>query len=62
LSSTAPNEKTVPAVVANIAICLIHQANYLIDQQLRRLEQDFLAQGGLRERMTRMRLSAKNRP
>ena len=51
-----------PAVIANIAICLIHQTNYLIDQQLRRLEQDFLAQGGLRERMTRMRLSARNKP
>jgi four helix bundle suffix protein len=43
-------------VVANIAICLVHQANYLIDQQLRRLEQDFLKDGGLRERMTRARL------
>ncbi|HOW64934.1 MAG TPA: four helix bundle suffix domain-containing protein [Candidatus Paceibacterota bacterium] len=30
------------ATVANIVICLIHQANYLLDQQLRRLEQDFL--------------------
>ena len=27
-----------PEVIANIAICLIHQTNYLIDQQLRRLE------------------------
>ncbi|HEX9048879.1 MAG TPA: four helix bundle suffix domain-containing protein [Verrucomicrobiae bacterium] len=41
----------------NIAICLIHQANYLIDHQLRRLEKDFLEQGGLRERMTRARLN-----
>src|SRR4051812_37388072 len=40
-------------VVANIALCLIHQANYLLDQQIRRLEQDFLKEGGLRERMTR---------
>ena len=40
-------------VIANIAICLIHQANYLIDQQLRRLEQDLLKEDGLRERMTR---------
>jgi four helix bundle suffix protein len=46
--------ETRPAgVVANIAICLTHQTNYLIDQQLRRLEQDFLKEGGLRERMTR---------
>jgi len=49
-------ETRPPEVVANIAICLIHQTNYLIDQQLRRLEQDFLKDGGLRERMTRARL------
>ena len=48
------------AVVANIAICLIHQTNYLIDRQLERLERDFLKQGGLRERMTRARLDARN--
>ena len=39
-------------MVANIAICLIHQANYLLDRQIRRLEQDFLKEGGLRKRMT----------
>jgi four helix bundle suffix protein len=43
-------------IVANIAICLIHQTNYLIDRQLQRLEKDFVEQGGLRERMTRVRL------
>lgn len=47
-------------VIANIAICLIHQANYLLDQQIRRLEQDFLKEGGLRERMTRARLQARD--
>jgi four helix bundle suffix protein len=53
-------ETRPPEVVANIAICLIHQTNYLIDQQLRRLEQDFLKEGGLRERMTRARVRARN--
>ena len=53
-------ETRPPEVIANIAICLIHQTNYLIDQQLRRLEQDFLKEGGLRERMTRARLQARN--
>lgn len=43
-------------VLANIAICLIHQANYLLDQLIRRLEKDFVKKGGLRERMTRARL------
>lgn len=46
-------------VVANIAICLIHQANYLLDRQIKRLEQDFLQEGGLRERMTRARLQVR---
>jgi four helix bundle suffix protein len=48
-------------VVANIALCLIHQANYLLDQQLRRLEQDLLKDGGLRERMTKARLESRAR-
>jgi four helix bundle suffix protein len=55
-------ETRPPEVVANIAICLIHQANYLLDQQIRRLEQDFLKEGGIRERMTKARLQARNRP
>ncbi|HEY8933362.1 MAG TPA: four helix bundle suffix domain-containing protein, partial [Rariglobus sp.] len=61
LGSTSPQsyetyrpyvETRPPEVIANIAICLIHQANYLLDQQVRRLEHDFLKEGGLRERMT----------
>jgi len=52
---------TRPAeVAANIAICLIHQTNYLLDQQLLHLEKDFIEQGGLRERMTRARLNYRN--
>ena len=54
-------ETRPPEVVANIAICLIHQANYLIDRQMLRLEKDFLEQGGLRERMTRGRLAHRNK-
>lgn len=53
-------ETRPPEVVANIAICLIHQTNYLLDQQLRRLERDFLEQGGLRERMFKARLAHRN--
>ena len=47
-------------VIANIAICLIHQTNYLLDQQLQTLEKEFLEQGGLRERMTRARLNYRS--
>jgi len=55
-------ETRPPEVIANIAICLIHQANYLLDQQLRHLEQDFLNQGGLRERMFKARLAHRRQP
>jgi four helix bundle suffix protein len=54
--------ETRPAnVVANIAICLIHQTNYLLDRQVKALEKEFLAQGGLRERMTKARIEARKR-
>jgi len=42
-------------VVANIAICIIHQTNYLLDRQIRRLEMDFVKTGGIREKMTAAR-------
>jgi four helix bundle suffix protein len=53
-------ETRPPEIIANIAICLIHQTNYLIDQQLKTLEKEFIEQGGLRERMTRVRLENRN--
>lgn len=54
--------ETRPAeVIANIALCLVHQTNYLLDQQLRTLEREFLEQGGIRERMTRARLQVRGR-
>jgi len=40
-----------PEVAANALICLIHQTNYLIDQQLKFLEKDFLERGGFTERL-----------
>jgi len=48
-------------IVANIALCLIHQTNYLLDRQIRRLEADFIKEGGIRERMTRARLQYRNK-
>jgi four helix bundle suffix protein len=48
-------------VVANILICLIHQTNYLLDQQLRQMEKAFVQEGGLRERMTRARLAERGK-
>jgi four helix bundle suffix protein len=52
-------ETRPPDIVANILICLIHQTNYLLDQQLRALEKAFLVEGGLRERMSRARLDTR---
>ncbi len=52
--------KTRPAdVCANIMICLIHQCNYLLDQQIRRLEDDFVKSGGIRENMMKARIDYK---
>lgn len=48
-------------VVANIALCLIHQANYLLDRQIRQIETDFLKEGGLRERMSKARRALRDR-
>ena len=50
-------ETRPPEIVANLLICLIHQTNYLLDQQLRQLEKAFVREGGLRERMTKARLN-----
>jgi four helix bundle suffix protein len=54
-------ETRPPEVVANIIICLIHQTSYLLDRQPRHLEQAFVKEGGLRERMTRARLDERKK-
>jgi restriction system protein len=40
---------------ANTLICLIHQANFLLDALKRKLEQSFLSEGGFTERLHRTR-------
>jgi four helix bundle suffix protein len=50
-----------PEVAANTLICLIHQANYLLDQLLRQLERRFLEEGGFTERLYRARLESRKR-
>ncbi len=54
-------ETRTAEIVANIALCLIHQTNYLLDQLIRRLEKDFVEKGGLRERMTKARLDHRGK-
>ncbi len=54
-------ETRPPEIAANIIICLIHQTNYLLDQQIRQLEKAFVTEGGLSERMTKARLTERKR-
>ncbi|MBS1942202.1 MAG: topoisomerase DNA-binding C4 zinc finger domain-containing protein [Bacteroidetes bacterium] len=50
-----------PAQRANCLICLIHQANYLLDRLLVRLEKDLITGGGYREQLTQARLAERDR-
>ncbi|HET9211369.1 MAG TPA: four helix bundle suffix domain-containing protein [Thermoanaerobaculia bacterium] len=50
-----------PAVVANAVICLIHQANYLLDQQISALERSFISEGGYSENLAAARLAERSR-
>jgi four helix bundle suffix protein len=55
-------EEAPPETAANAMLCLIHQANYLLDQQLRSLEQHFLAEGGFTERLYHARREHRDNP
>jgi len=48
-------ENEDPAICANTMIGLIKLTNYLLDQQLKALQQAFLNEGGIRERMSAAR-------
>lgn len=50
-----------PAVVANALICLIHQANYLLDQQIVALEQSFVKDGGYSEQLAKARIEKRRK-
>jgi len=54
-------EGASPEIAANALICLIHQTNFLLDQQLRQLEKQFLMQGGFTEKLYQARLAARSR-
>lgn len=53
-------EKAQPEIAANTMICVINQANYLLDRQLKALEKDFLEEGGFTERLHRSRTEWRN--
>jgi restriction system protein len=50
-----------PAVVANALICLIHQANYLLDRQIAGLEKQFIEEGGYSERLAAARVQERKK-
>jgi len=54
-------ENRNPEICANIMLCLIHIVTYLLDRQIKKLERDFLNEGGLRERMTKARIEERKK-
>ena len=44
---------------ANVAICLINQVNYLLDQQIKAAETKFLEKGGYTENLFKKRLKQR---
>lgn len=50
-----------PAVRANALICLINQTNYLLDQQIAALEEQFVTEGGYSELLATARLEERSR-
>ncbi len=54
-------ENPDPEICANSMICLINIVSYLLKQQIKTLEQEFINNGGLRERMTKARIEQRNK-
>lgn len=51
------NEK--PEICANVMICLINVVSYLLFQQIKHLENAYIEEGGIRERMLKARLDKR---
>jgi restriction system protein len=47
-------------VAADTLICVIHRTNFLLDQQLRALEKEFLEKGGFTERLYHARTQTRD--
>lgn len=54
-------EHADPAVRANAIICLIHQANYLLDHQIDALERQCIEGGGYSEQLAAARLTERRK-
>lgn len=53
-------EQRSDEAIANIAITLLHQYDYIIGKYIKHLEKEFTEQGGIRERMTAARLGYRS--
>lgn len=53
-------EHADPFIRANALICIIHQANYLLDQQIDALEKQFVEEGGYSEQLAAKRLQHRS--
>ena len=47
--------------IANIAITLIHQEDYMLRKLIDSLQDDFVKNGGIKERMYQARINYRNR-
>jgi len=54
-------ENADPAIRANALICLIHQANFLLDHQIAALERQFVEGGGYSEQLATARLAQRRK-
>lgn len=54
-------ENPNPEICANSMISLIKIVSYLLNRQIKTLEQAFINEGGLRERMTKARIEQRNK-
>ena len=53
-------ENENPEIYANVMIGLINLTTYLLNKQIKSLEEAFLNEGGLRERMTKARINRRS--
>lgn len=54
-------ENESPEICANVMIGLIKVVSYLLAKQIKALEEAFIKEGGLKERMTKARLNQRNK-
>jgi len=54
-------ESPDPEVAANVLLSLTNVTSYLLAQQIKTLEKEFLQEGGLRERMSQARINVRKK-